>query len=194
MPSKPLIGKRLELIENLLLSLTEYLNKNNIVYHLEGGTLLGLVRDNRLLPWDHDIDISIPAEQLELALPILESFFKKKWHLNYKYFDQSNEYFKQENLRLIKVKYKHLYLFSSHTCLDIFIKYTSGNNCYWKVNTNIMMVDKKYYESYETIEYKGQQLKVPNDYKLYLTEKYGDWHEIVKEWHYDKENTIIPPP
>lgn len=189
--SKKLVGRRHRSIEHLLLTLTNCLNENNIVYHLEGGTLLGLVRDKQLLPWDHDIDISIPAEHLAKALPVLKRFFNKKWKLNYKYFDKTSEYFDSDELRLIKVKYKYLYLLSSHTYLDIFIKYTSHDSCYWKVNTNIMKVDKKYYQSYETIEYKGQSLKVPNQYESYLTEKFGDWHTVVKEWHYDNEKTII---
>lgn len=34
------------------------LNKNNINYWLCHGTLLGLVREGYLLPWDHDIDFA----------------------------------------------------------------------------------------------------------------------------------------
>lgn len=191
MTQQALVGKRYQDVENLLLSLTSYLNDNDIDYHLEGGTLLGLVRDNCLLPWDHDIDISIPAEQLGKALPILKKFFTRKWHLNSKYFDCSDDYFNEGDLRLIKVKRKHFYLFSSHTYLDIFIKYTKNNSTYWKVNTNIMRVDESFYKSYEMIKYKGYLLKVPNNYESYLTEKFGDWHTVVKEWHYDNENTII---
>ena len=31
----------------------------SIPYWLEGGTLLGIIRENRLLPWDNDMDISM---------------------------------------------------------------------------------------------------------------------------------------
>jgi phosphorylcholine metabolism protein LicD len=48
----------------ILFDITEFLEKNNIPYHLEGGTLLGIVRDNDLLPWDHDVDLSISVEDL----------------------------------------------------------------------------------------------------------------------------------
>lgn len=37
------------------------LNKHNIPYWVCHGTLLGLIRDGRLIPWDHDIDIAIWA-------------------------------------------------------------------------------------------------------------------------------------
>jgi phosphorylcholine metabolism protein LicD len=35
------------------------LNSNNIHYWLCHGTLLGVIRDNDLIPWDHDIDIAV---------------------------------------------------------------------------------------------------------------------------------------
>ena len=35
------------------------LNNNKISYWVCAGTLLGLIRDKQLIPWDHDIDIGI---------------------------------------------------------------------------------------------------------------------------------------
>ncbi len=35
------------------------LNLNKINYWLCHGTLLGIIRDNELIPWDHDIDIAV---------------------------------------------------------------------------------------------------------------------------------------
>ena len=40
----------------------ELLNKHNIPYWACHGTLLGLIRDGGLIPWDHDIDIALWAE------------------------------------------------------------------------------------------------------------------------------------
>ena len=37
----------------------QILNKKNINYWICHGTLLGIVRDNRLIEWDHDIDIAV---------------------------------------------------------------------------------------------------------------------------------------
>tara|TARA_B100000787_G_scaffold147844_1_gene119017 strand:- start:409 stop:1113 length:705 start_codon:yes stop_codon:yes gene_type:complete len=39
----------------------ELLNKHEIPYWVCHGTLLGLIRDGSLIPWDHDIDIAIWA-------------------------------------------------------------------------------------------------------------------------------------
>lgn len=47
---------------NLLNALDEFCRKNNIVYYLAYGTLLGAVRHKGYIPWDDDIDVMMPRE------------------------------------------------------------------------------------------------------------------------------------
>jgi hypothetical protein len=41
-----------------------FFQKNNCPIFLEGGVLLGLLRNGKPLPWDHDIDFVFPAERI----------------------------------------------------------------------------------------------------------------------------------
>ena len=56
-------GKNLEIAERMLSRIAHILDRCEITYWLEGGTLLGIRRENRLLPWDDDIDVSMMVDQ-----------------------------------------------------------------------------------------------------------------------------------
>lgn len=48
-------------------SLIQILNNHNISYWLCHGTLLGVIRDKKLIEWDHDIDIALWKGQISKA-------------------------------------------------------------------------------------------------------------------------------
>tara|TARA_A100001035_G_C27771288_1_gene496496 strand:+ start:90 stop:809 length:720 start_codon:yes stop_codon:yes gene_type:complete len=45
--------------EEVLFQILEFLNSNKFDYFLSGGTLLGIIRDGKLIEWDDDIDINV---------------------------------------------------------------------------------------------------------------------------------------
>ena len=51
--------KSYQKIDKNLKSLIEILTENKINYWICHGTLLGIIRDKQLIPWDHDIDIGV---------------------------------------------------------------------------------------------------------------------------------------
>ena len=55
-----------------LIRIVELLNKHKIHYWLEGGTLLGMIRDGDVMSYDDDIDISIWTEDIDKLKPVIK--------------------------------------------------------------------------------------------------------------------------
>ncbi len=194
-----LVGKKLIKARELLYYITTLLDENNIEYHLEGGTLLGLVRDGDLLPWDYDIDISIDISNAEKLKALRKVFWKKGLKLSVKYSKKSFNAIKVGQPRIFKVKpitssISRLFIknYSKKAMIcDIFVKVSDDKFTYWQAKEKVLRVCQSHYRGHETIEYNGRQLKVPLNYKDYLTAKFGDWSIPVKEWNCkDDEKTV----
>ena len=54
---KPL--ENIDDVNTLFIDSIRILRENNINYWVSHGTLLGIIRENRILPWDHDLDFSV---------------------------------------------------------------------------------------------------------------------------------------
>lgn len=67
---------------DMLVELTDFLEKNNLRYILDFGTLLGCIRHKGFIPWDDDIDISMPREDYEKLYELLK---KQDFSLNEKF-------------------------------------------------------------------------------------------------------------
>ena len=69
------------MIDSNFKSTIEILNKNKIDYWICHGTLLGIVRDNKLIPWDNDVDIAFFENKIDknnLLNLFLKAGFKKR--------------------------------------------------------------------------------------------------------------------
>jgi len=192
-PNK-LVGKHARIAERMMQRITRILEKNNIPYILEAGTLLGVVRENRLLPWDNDVDITITRQYEEQLIASIRQIRRLGYKVRIKRYDRDLKYFKKGEVRIVKIKHFTLPFFQSDMNVDIFLKRLVNEEYYWTVGVHkpvLKSVPRRFYEELGKLTYKGKTYSVPRDYKGYLTEHYGDWQTVVKEWNFKFDDKSV---
>lgn len=157
--------------QNQLLDIKRVLDNQNVPFWLNGGTLLGAIRDKALFNWDHDLDILIRStdyseELLEHFKPHFPTVFPIKHMLNrVTCFD----------LRRTPSVRTNVILMYKNEDKGVYIKFNPPlvNNC--KTLIPIEMIDAENY-----IEFLGEQFRIPHKAELLLESHYGDWRTPIK--------------
>ncbi|MDD3413322.1 MAG: S-4TM family putative pore-forming effector [Lachnospiraceae bacterium] len=63
-------------LKEMMCDVLHVLEDAKITYTLDGGTLIGSIREEKFVFWDDDVDIAIPIEQLEVAKQIIKDKLK----------------------------------------------------------------------------------------------------------------------
>lgn len=173
------------------IDIMQTLNAADIPYHLEGGTLLGIVRDGDLLEHDKDTDISINAEDLEHYTQARDLIRARGWRVRERVVWYDLPFAAKGAPRILKVADHKFGLARGPHQMDIFVKYPSaGGQRSWVANKALMSCSAHHYAGFEPLEWNGMTLRAPVDYKAYLTAKYGDWSVVDKNWTCAQEKTI----
>jgi len=183
--------KYLEKSLRLLERATTFLEKYNIPYWLEGGTLLGIIRENRLLPWDNDLDISIRSEDFDRLRRILPKFFYRGMIAKVREHKIDDPPFQKGEVRLIKVYATKYLFFKSPLVLDIFVKKKLDDQYYWVVGVKRRAkkaVPARFYDELTTVQFNHKTYSIPKLTDEYLTYRYGDWRTPVKTWNFIKDD------
>jgi len=173
----------------MLRRVCQALDKAGIPYLLEAGTLLGVVRENRLLPWDNDLDVTVTREYEDKLVKSLWRIKVKGYLVRIKYYRKDMACFNKGDIRIIKVK--HINLLSKvrkDIILDIFLKKRVGDEYQWTVGLNppvLKAVPHRFYSELGRRDFSGYSFSVPADCEGYLEEHYGkQWRTPVKEWDF----------
>jgi len=187
-------GEIAEIAEKMLIKICGVLKKRGIPYVLEGGTLLGIVREKRLLPWDNDLDITITDDYLKNLLKARKYMWLAGYRTRIKYHKNDIGPFKKGTVRMMKVSTRKFLFVKGIKLLDIFIKTKEAGKYFWVVGIKspvLKSVDAHYYEKFSNVNFKGADLSVPYDLDDYLTSRYGDWKTPVKQWDFRKDDNAI---
>jgi len=191
-------GNRLSLAEELMLFIAYLLNEYNIDYHIDHGTLLGIIRDNSLMPWDIDVDFACKSQDIDSVLNILNSNLIKfnsqycqtnNWKYSLHNCYLSTEHFNKSLPMVIKIFNESKEEITNMFFLDIEFKYKYLNSIYWSIGSRVLKVEEKICFPSTSIKYKGKILNIAKCSEDYLTILYGDWKKVVKNWSYNEFDT-----
>ncbi len=176
-------GKNMDEALQLLEGIAKILDTNKIQYWLEGGTLLGIRRENRLLPWDNDVDLSMMNQDPSVMKNLIDSIKKAGFRVSLRKFDKNTDYFKAGDYRIIKIRKKLLFgLVKGKICLEIFVKHQTKDRIYWQIADKVKNVPALYYQTFKSIDFNNYSYQAPLQTNEYLTYRYGDWKTPVKIW------------
>lgn len=92
--------RKLQLVQvDMLKDLKTICEKHNIRFYLDSGTALGAVRHNGFIPWDNDIDVSMPYEDYERFLNLPQEEIGEKYFIQ-TYKSDENYYRAYARMRL----------------------------------------------------------------------------------------------
>ena len=158
-------------MKNMLLKTIDILDQNRIKYWLEAGTLLGILRDGDLIPWDYDADLGILAQSADEIMKLRSKFFPNYWIKRRKI----QSHWIPGDMRAIKVKTLWEKIRQINFHVDLFCVYPVQDKYRWVDSNALKHVDRKYYDTLSTIEWEGRTINIPNHAEEYLSLRYGNW-------------------
>ncbi len=200
--NKKLTGKRRKEAYQMLHDVCKLLDNHNIPYVLEAGTLLGIIRENRLLPWDNDVDLTISAVDAEKLKQIKHLFWKMGYRSKLRNHKWDAGPIQKGKPRILKIQTRQYFFFKKDSLLDIFIKYKVGNEYLWTVDDKHPVLKRCpafFYDQKVIFPFDGGLFTVPEKYEEYLAYHYGkNWKTPIREWNFrlddscEKEEIKLP--
>mgnify|MGYP001188561417 CR=1 FL=1 len=181
----------IDLLRDQFTSIIDLLNDRNINYYIVGGALLGIVRSGDLLPWDKDTDLFIKSGDFHEFSSLMQELKNLGWQVKVESFSEDGPFAAKSEPRVIKISDWWLWNFRGPTRMDIDIIYSMDNYLCWNAAKRYSRIDEKFFNGNEVIEWNGRKLKVPNFYREFLTEVYGDWSVTIKNWSCKGDLTIF---
>ncbi|USD29625.1 LicD family protein [Pseudoalteromonas sp. SCSIO 43201] len=173
----------------LLELVTATLNTSALNYYVDAGTLLGIVRDNALIPWDDDLDIAINSQDTELCfaalnelLPVLDKQFGTPWEIFINKASSTFHCIDKGNISSYKLRPCSAH--SDLPQLDVFIKYVDAGSMYYVISSRGFSMPSKHLLLTEGITFNNCIMNIPSEATQYLEAHYGsDWHTPKKDWN-----------
>ncbi len=172
-----LTGRNYRTARRMLIDTADILNAGKINYFLDAGGLLGLIRDGDLIPWDDDLDLSIPVTELPRLRKLYGRFRKRGWRIKEDSFMPADgPCWHKGDSRSVKVRNSYFLCFGrGRIVMDVTLTYRHDGYFWRGAMGKIWRIPAVYFDRHDTIEYAGRQIRIPDQVESYLTFLYGNW-------------------
>lgn len=150
----------------------DLLEKFSVRYWLEGGSLLGAVRNGQIIEWDYDIDIGVYREDCA-KLPILERLFPKEPGSQ---IEDGQGFLWEKAIEgdFVKVHFSRL----NRIHVDIFafeaVNGTMTKQTWFKDHPQDMPFPEHFLQPLTKVKFIGIEASAPNNVEQFLELKFGD--------------------
>jgi lipopolysaccharide cholinephosphotransferase len=171
--------------KKIINNLCDKFRRASIPLFLDGGCLLGIFRDGKLIPWDDDIDFMFERKYIKDALSVL-SIFSESCSDQY---DIGFSGVMNENSHFFSMLF-----FPKLDCLSfVEINFNVGR----RVGNNINLKDgmfyipNKYTNSLIWIDINPGAASTFYNAEEYLSFMYGDWRTVRQDWSFSDYKNLV---
>ena len=192
----------------VLSQVIEVLDKNNLLYFIDTGTLLGAVRDKMFIPWDNDIDLAViggdtsttnllKVSKLLYALGFYVTLTKKEIaicsrdgvNLGIKLYKKQASHYEA----CMGKVYRHRLFYSKYKAISLFVKFSQvfklKLSCIWqmkllfwaKYDEKTVIIPFEFVDAIIDYNFYNIIVKVPNKPERYLAYRYGENWKVPKQ-------------
>ncbi|MFT2091411.1 LicD family protein [Paraglaciecola sp. 2405UD69-4] len=172
---------------DILLLLSKQLRAHEVPHYIDAGTLLGVYRDNALIPWDDDLDFAIDADYLNLSinvieqqLPSLSTITGVAWTLHQYINQQAYGAVPAGAIRALKLLPNDDS--GGFPGIDFFVKYIHGEYMDYCLASRGFRMPAKHFIDPKPYSFSNGIVYFPCDVEDYLSGHYGDWRTPKQDW------------
>ena len=167
-------------IKKAFLDLDSFFELCRVEWFPISGTLLGFIREGKLLENDLDIDIGIMEDSISMEtlkkLIVKSSSFKVSRVEYQKNFIQGYE----SSLKPVFLRLVH----SNGINVDVFYHYSLGDKIYH--GTSSLLWENNSFKL-SCLESTKSSMKIPHESEQYLSETYGNWKIEARDYNYHRD-------